>query len=107
MLSMPESSQPRIANRWRLPLPNRMHVVALTGLAIFLTFALTVPRFLTPENLLNMLRGVALLGILSSGMTFLFVVGEMDISVGSVYGFLTVIMGILVGRSGWNPWLAM
>jgi ribose transport system permease protein len=104
---MPESSQPRIANRWRLTLPDRIHVVALTGLAIFLIFALTVPRFLTQQNLLNMLREVALLDILSSGMTFLFVVGEIDISIGSVYGFLTVIMGILVGRGGWNPWLAM
>jgi ribose transport system permease protein len=54
-----------------------------------------------------MLRQVSLLGILCAGMTFLFVAGEIDISIGSVYGFLTVIMGILVGRRGWNPWMAM
>src|SRR6266850_1362815 len=95
------------ANRWRRVLLNRTYVITLTGMVVFLIFSFSVDRFLTIENLLNMLRQVALLGVLSVGMTFLFVVGEIDIAVGSIYGFLTVIMGILVGRHGWNPWLGM
>lgn len=105
---MPEQlEQSRSPTRWRWTLLNRTSVIGLTGILLFLIFALTVPRFFSSENLLNMLRETALLGILASGMTFVFVVGEIDISVGSVFGFLTVIMGILVGRHGWNPWLAM
>jgi ribose transport system permease protein len=65
-----------------------------------------VPRFASGENLLNMLREASVLGILATGMTLIFVAGEVDISVGSVYGLLNVIMGILVVRLGWNPWIA-
>jgi ribose transport system permease protein len=105
---MPEQlEQIRSPFRWRWTLLNRTSVIGLTGILLFLIFALTVPRFFSSENLLNMLRETALLGILASGMTFVFVVVEIDISVGSVFGFLTVIMGILVGRHGWNPWFAM
>src|ERR1700685_1527454 len=103
---------PRLPNiceplRWRRVLSNRAYAIILTGVVIFVIFSCSVNRFLTIENLLNVLRQVALLGILSVGMTFLFVVGEIDISIGSMYGFLTVVMGILVGRRGWNPWLGM
>jgi len=91
----------------RRALHNRTYVISLTGIVIFTIFSFSVDRFLTAENLLNMLRQIALLGILTVGMTFLFVVGEIDISIGSVYGFLTVVMGILVSRRGMNPWLAL
>ena len=40
-------------------------------------------------------------------MTIVFVAGEIDLSIGSVYGFLMVIMGILVVQVGITPWLAM
>jgi ribose transport system permease protein len=94
-------------HNWRRGFLDRTFVITLTGVVIFAIFSVSVDRFLTTENLLNMLRQVALLGILSVGMTFLFVVGEIDISIGSVFGFLTVVMGILVGRRGWNPWVGM
>jgi len=97
----------RWSNRLRRILMNRTYVITLVGILVFVAFSIAVDRFLTAENLLNMLRQVSLLGILGVGMTFLFVVGEIDISIGSIYGFLTVIMGILVGRRGWNPWLGM
>jgi ribose transport system permease protein len=103
------ASSPKIrgADGWRRVLLNRTYVITITGIFVFALFSFAVERFLTAENLLNTLRQMAVLGILSVGMTFLFVVGEIDISIGSIYGFLTVIMGILVGRRGWNPWLGM
>src|SRR5215469_15896874 len=101
---MASSLQILDGSKWHRVLLNRTFVIAITGVLVFATFSISVERFLTAENLLNMLRQVALLGIMSVGMTFLFVVGEIDISIGSVYGFLTVVMGILVGRHGWNPW---
>jgi ribose transport system permease protein len=83
----------------------RTHGIAMVGLLLFAGFAIRVDRFLTFDNLLNMVRQVSLIAILSVGMTWLFVAGELDLSVGSVFGFLTVIMGILVTRFGMNPWL--
>lgn len=78
----------------------------LTAAILFLAFAVTVPHFVSADNLINMLRETAILGILATGMTLIFIAGEIDISVGSVYGFLNVIMGVLVARLGWNAWFA-
>src|SRR4051794_22007813 len=100
MIQMPTLPDIYRANRWRRAMLNRTYVITVTGIVVFVIFSFSIDRFFTLENLLNMLRQVALLGILSVGMTFLFVVGEIDISVGSIYGFLTVIIGILVGRHG-------
>ena len=40
-------------------------------------------------------------------MTYVLVAGEIDLSVGSAYGLLTVIMGLLVVPAGLSPWLAL
>lgn len=96
----------RVRNSLLRTLSSRSSVTILTAAALFLTFALVVPRFASGENLLNMLRETAVLGILSTGMTLIFVAGEIDISVGSVYGLLNVVMGVLVVRLGWSPWPA-
>jgi len=101
------ASPPQIRSEWHRVIVNRTFVIAMIGLLVFITFSFSVHRFLTTENLFNMLRQVALLSIMSVGMTFLFVVGEIDISIGSVYGFLAVVMGLLVGGQGWNPWWGM
>ena len=74
---------------------------------MFAFFALTTDTFLTEFNLINILRNAALIGIVAVGMTYLLIAGEIDLSVGSVFGFLTVIMGLLVVELGINPWLAM
>jgi len=49
---------------------------------------------------------MSLIGIVAVGMTFLLVAGEIDLSVGSVYGVLTVIVGLLVSVWHVDPWLA-
>jgi ribose/xylose/arabinose/galactoside ABC-type transport system permease subunit len=40
-------------------------------------------------------------------MSYLLIAGEIDLSIGSTYGFLTMIMGIMVAGHGIDPWLAM
>jgi ribose transport system permease protein len=56
---------------------------------------------------LNIRRNLSFLAIVSVGMTYLFIAGEIDLSVGAVFGFLTVLMGFLVARNGVDPWLGM
>ena len=67
---------------------------ALLALCLFLTFA--TAGFLTPLNLLNVGRQVSLLGIMSIGMTFVLVSGEVDLSVGSTYAFSGLSTGMLI-----------
>jgi len=56
--------------------------------------------FFTSENLLSIAQQIALLGIVATGMTFVIVVGEIDLSVGSQYGFLAVALAWLVHDQG-------
>ncbi len=46
------------------------------------------PYFLTPQNLLNILRQVSYTGIIALGMTFVIIAGGIDLSVGSTAAFV-------------------
>ena len=67
---------------------------ALLALCLFLTFA--TDGFLTSLNLLNVGRQISLLGIMSVGMTFVLISGEVDLSVGSTYAFSGLSSGMLI-----------
>jgi len=51
--------------------------------------------FLTPENLLNVLRQNSMLGIIALGMTFVILTGGIDLSVGSLLAVAGVIAAFL------------
>src|SRR6516165_8209564 len=54
------------------------------------------PHFLNPVNLLNVLRQVALYGILGIGMTFVILTRGIDLSVGSAVAFSGVLGATLM-----------
>jgi ribose transport system permease protein len=87
-------------------LRNRDFTILLATGAVFLFFALANPRFHSADNLLGIVRQVSLPGIVAVGMTYLFVAGELDLSVGSNYGFLVTVVAWLIVWRGVNPWLA-
>jgi ABC-type uncharacterized transport system ATPase subunit len=59
----------------------------LSALVILvIVFSVSTPVFLTLDNLTNIVRQVSILGILAVGMTMVIVSGEIDLSVGSVFG---------------------
>lgn len=70
---------------------------ALVGLFIILSAA--SPVFLTATNLINVLRQIAVIGILSVGMTFVIITGGIDLSVGSIVGVSAVIAASLSQES--------
>ena len=51
--------------------------------------------FLTPRNFSNLLRQMAITGMLASGMVFIIILGEIDLSVGSSLGLLGGIAAIM------------
>lgn len=65
---------------------------------VLLAVALTIlsPYFLTVDNLLNVARQVSLNAIIAVGMTLVIITGEIDLSVGSVFGMSAIIMGMLL-----------
>ena len=69
--------------------------VRMLGLALLLAVVLTFlsPHFLTSNNLLNVLDQSVVVGIVAIGMTFVILIGGIDLSVGSVAGCTGVLLG--------------
>ena len=69
----------------------------LLAIAMIWTFfgQLTDGAFLTPRNFSNLLRQMAITGMLASGMVFIIISGEIDLSVGASLGLLGGIAAIL------------
>lgn len=86
---------------------NRDLVLLAIAAAVFAVFSLTTTTFLREFNLFNILRSISLISVVAVGMTYVLIAGEIDLSVGSVYGVLTVAMGMLVAVVGLSPWVAM
>lgn len=63
--------------------------VVLAGLFVVLSVATT--SFLTPQNLLNVLRQISINGILAIGATFIIITGGIDLSQGSMLAFAGVV----------------
>ncbi len=53
-------------------------------LILVLVFAVLEPRFLSPFNLMNVLRQVSISGLIALGMTFVILTAGIDLSVGSL-----------------------
>lgn len=62
----------------------RRHSMLLILIAFYVLVALTGRGFMTLDNQLNILRTVAVPGMIAFGMTLLIIVGEIDLSVGSM-----------------------
>ncbi|MFK7963828.1 MAG: sugar ABC transporter permease [Burkholderiaceae bacterium] len=52
-------------------------------------------RFITPRNLWNLSVQTASIAVMATGMVFVIVTRHIDLSVGSVLGFIAVVMGVL------------
>lgn len=63
-----------------------------------LSASLTDGDFLTPRNLSNLLRQMAITGMLAADMVFGIIAGEIDLSVGSLLGLLGGVGAILDAR---------
>ena len=74
-------------------------------LAIILLLAFTAPGFATWDNWMNILRNAAMTGIIAFGMTFVLILGEIDISVGSGLAFFGCLLAVVTDSlttTGWS-----
>lgn len=78
--------------------------IALVVLMLF--FSVASSGFLTPTNLFNVLRQVAVNGIAAVGMTMIIITGGIDISTGSIMGVASVGCASLM-TMGVSPIVAM
>ncbi|MBT2471956.1 sugar ABC transporter permease [Streptomyces sp. ISL-66] len=64
-------------------------------------------NFLGPENLTNIAITMTATGMMAVGIIFVLLLGEIDLSVGSVSGVSGAIVAVLAVTHGVNEWLAM
>ncbi|MEV0970324.1 sugar ABC transporter permease [Microtetraspora glauca] len=76
-------------------------------IAIAIVFGSLNEHFLSPENLTNLALQMAATGTISLGIIMVLLLGEIDLSAGSVSGLCAVVMAILSERMHWNPLLAI
>jgi hypothetical protein len=80
----------------------------VVGLVIICTvFTALNPVFVSPNNLVNLLFDCSTVGIISLGIVCMLMVGEIDLSVGSVSGFASALLGVLWVNEGWPVALAI
>jgi D-xylose transport system permease protein len=80
----------------------------IVGIAIiWAVFWIANENFLTPGNLTNLVLQIASVGTISIGVVMVLLLGEIDLSVGSVSGFSAAIMAVINVKQGVPGWLAV
>jgi D-xylose transport system permease protein len=64
-------------------------------------------RFLSSQNLTNLVLQITAIGLISVGVVLVLLLGEIDLSVGAVSGLCAAIMAVLQVKHGWDPYLAI
>ncbi len=78
----------------------------LVAFAVFMVgFTLANSRFLDPDNVMGVIRSSAILGVMALGVSFVVISGNLDLSVGSMMSFSTIVVLDLHDKIG--PTLAI
>jgi ABC-type xylose transport system, permease component len=70
-------------------------------LLIAIVFETLNPNFLSANNLVNLTLQAAPIGVIAIGIVLVLLVGELDLSVGSVGGLASAILGVCMVRLQW------
>ncbi|MGW5877118.1 sugar ABC transporter permease [Nocardiopsis terrae] len=76
-------------------------------LLIGLVFQSMNDRFLSPQNLSNLTVQIAAVGLMTTGVIMVLLLGEIDLSVGSVSGLAAGVVAVLAVRYGTSEWVAI
>lgn len=83
--------------------------IGIFSLLVILCIIVSIlnPRFLAATNLQNMARLVGAYGIFSIGIGIVIITGGIDLSVGSVFALLGVLLSMMLTEWGWAAGLAV
>ncbi|MEU3281754.1 sugar ABC transporter permease [Streptomyces antibioticus] len=80
----------------------------VVGLIVIWTiFQLQNDRFLSADNLSNISYYLSATGMLAIGLVFVLLLGEIDLSVGSISGLSSTLFAVFAVNNGMNVWLAL
>ncbi|WP_217211591.1 sugar ABC transporter permease [Streptomyces sp. AC550_RSS872] len=81
--------------------------VVIGLIVIWTIFQLQNDRFLSADNLSNISYFLSATGMLAIGLVFVLLLGEIDLSVGSVSGLASTLFAVFVVNQGVNAWLSL
>jgi D-xylose transport system permease protein len=76
-------------------------------IVIWIVFQSLDSRFLSSANLSNLVQQMSAVGIISIGIVLVLLLGEIDLSVGSVSGLTSAILAVLNVNHGWPTLVAI
>jgi ABC-type xylose transport system permease subunit len=76
-------------------------------IAIVVVFTSLNPRFTDAFNLVNLASQVASVGIIAMGIVLVLLLGEIDLSIGSVSGVAASVLAVMNVVNGYSPWLSV
>jgi D-xylose transport system permease protein len=75
--------------------------------AVWITFQSLNGNFLSPRNLSNLSVDIVGTGLIAVGIVFVLLLGELDLSVGSISGLAAAVFAVLNVNNGVPEWLAL
>lgn len=94
--------------RGRMSDAERGPIVVVCGLAVvWIVFQALDDHFLSPRNLSNLSVDIVGTGLVAVGIVFVLLIGELDLSVGSVSGLAGAVFAVLNVNQGVPEWLAV
>ena len=72
-------------------------------IALIIIFTLLNPVVLSVYNFMNIVRQIAMVGIISVGFTFVLIGGGLDLSVGAQIAFMNVCVATMITNWGFSP----
>jgi D-xylose transport system permease protein len=76
-------------------------------IVIWVVFQVLNSQFLSAQNLSNLSVDIVPTGMISVGIVFVLLLGEIDLSAGSVSGVAAAVVAVLNVNRGWNPVAAL
>lgn len=66
--------------------------ILIAFVVFMIGFTIANDRFLAPENVMGVVRSSAIMGVMALGVTFVVISGNLDLSVGSMMSFSTIVV---------------
>ena len=89
----------------------KFHVRSYALFAVFIVMIIILsfisPTFMTAKNIINIFRQISINGILAVGMTFVIILGGIDLSIGSLCAVSGVISALILEKNPGIPVIAI
>jgi ribose transport system permease protein len=100
------SVTPNRAGEWRRLATEYAGLVIALGVLVAI-FSLSTDHFFSLTTFRSIANQIPAAILVAVGMTWILILGEIDLSVGSVMGLTSAVLGVAMAQHGWPLWLAM